>query len=119
MSEISVKLGLHENDPNDEPFTMNLVMEEEQDANGEYATTVLDEFNEEIITLRNDDLATLVNQTVAFLNEHGYFIDGKIRKSGKVARTMYRGLRMKTCRQHEEEAPESELASAIPPAPVF
>ncbi|MGB3183818.1 MAG: hypothetical protein WBB45_20665 [Cyclobacteriaceae bacterium] len=120
MSEISVKLGLHENDPKDEPFTMNLVMEEEQNMRGEYATTVIDEFDEEIITLCHEEIPELVDQTVEFLNEHGYFIDGKIRKSGKIARKMYRGLRMKTSRKHGEEAiKEDELADAIPPMPVF
>ncbi|MFA0961673.1 hypothetical protein AB9P05_07690 [Roseivirga sp. BDSF3-8] len=106
MSEISVQLGLHENDPKDEPFTMHLVIEEEQDENGRYAATVLDEFRDEIITLKHDQVPKLISKVADFLNEHGAFVSGRIRKSGKVAREMYRGLRAKTRRTFEE--PEEE-----------
>lgn len=120
MSEISVQLGLHENDPKDEPFTMHLVIEEGQDESGRYATTVLDEFKDEIITLKNVELPILINEVAAFLNEHGNFEGGRIRKSGKVARRMYKGLIDKTRRTFEEEPQQQDLlANAMPPEPVF
>lgn len=62
MSEISVQLGLHENDLKDEPFTMHLVIEEEQDENGRYAAAVLDEFRDEIITLKHDQVPKLISK---------------------------------------------------------